>query len=413
MDTPRLQRLLGGPQLEPLRKRLRGRYERGRVEGAFTLSRLDAAERAALEGLLGRRSRAANSMRLSVEELDAALVTAGVAADLRTALESLDGPIADRAAEAAARRSAWDTVLAAVPPPLRPALATAVDVGLLKRLAGDDPARAKTLLQAAAAVLDQLPARGMQRSRLAAQVLGDAHALDAGRPLATLLLRALRNADGERPRDTWAAAGVLVNELARPALTLNLPPVDAAALGALIDAARRHGEPLHLNLRALLQAGGAWPVRGVDVYVCENPSVVVAAANHLGAACPPLLCTEGMPAAAQRILLGQLADSGALLHYHGDFDWPGIRIGNIVIGRFGARPWRFGVADYTPRPGRALAGSPVAADWDADLGAKMAATGWVLEEESVEDLLLADLQESSGRVMWESATQVEAKVKSL
>jgi len=392
MDSPRLQRLLGGPQLAPLRKRLRGRYERGRVEGAFTLSPLDAAERAALEGLLGRRSRAANSMRLSVEELDAALVTAGVATDLRTALESLDGQIADRATEAAVHRSVWGQMLTSAPPSLRPALATPVDVGLLKRLTGYDPARAEALLQAVAAVLDQLPACGVQRSRLAAQVLGDAHALDAGRPLATLLLRALRTTDGERPRDSWAAAGVLVNELARPALTLNLPPVNATALGALIDAARRYGEPLHLNLRALLQAGGVWPVRGMDVYVCENPSIVVAAANVLGAACPPLLCTEGMPAAAQRILLGQLADSGARLHYHGDFDWPGIRIGNIVIGRYDAQPWRFRAGDYVPRPGKTLAGPAADAGWDADLTTKMAATGWVLEEESVEDLLLADLR---------------------
>ncbi len=393
MDSARLQRLLGGADLARLRKRLRARYERGHSgDAAFTLTSLDAAERSALEGLLGHRSRAASSMRLSVVDLDTALSDAGVAPDLRAALEVLDGPITDRAAEATARRSAWETMLARAPQSLQPMLSVSAAAGVLKRLSGDDPACAGTLLQSTANVLDQLPVRGIQRSRLAAQTLGDAHALDAGRPVATLLMRALRSADDERPRDSWAAAGVLVNELARPVLVLNLPSPDAVSLGGILAAARRHGQPLHLNLRALLQAGGAWPVRGVNIYVCENPSVIAAAADVLGASCPPLVCTEGMPAAAQRVLLRQLADSGAALHYHGDFDWPGIRIGNIVIGSFGARPWRFCAADYAQQQGRALAGPPATADWDAGLTAKMAATGRVLEEESVEDCLLADLR---------------------
>ena len=393
MDSARLQRLLGGADLARLRKRLRARYERGHSgDATFTLTPLDAAERCALEGLLGRRGRAASSMRLSVVGLDTALSDAGVASDLRTALETLDGPITDHAAEATARRSAWETMLAQAPQSLQTMLSAPAAVGVLKRLSGDDPARASALLRSTAKVFEQLPVRGIQRSRLAAQTLGDAHALDTGRPVATLLMRALRSADDERPRDSWAAVGVLVNELARPVLVLNLPSPDSASLSEILGAARRHGQPLHLNLRALLQAGGGWPVRGVDIYVCENPAVIAAAADVLGASCPPLVCTEGMPAAAQRILLRQLADSGAALHYHGDFDWPGIRIGNIVIGRLKARPWRFCAADYAPRQGRVLVGLPATAGWDADLTDKMTATGLVLEEEGVEDCLLADLR---------------------
>lgn len=81
----------------------------------------------------------------------------------------------------------------------------------------------------------------MPRSQLAAETLGDAHALDAGRPVASLVLSAWRlrertkaaldddatgqSNDGneERLREVWSRAGVLINELARPALFLNLP----------------------------------------------------------------------------------------------------------------------------------------------------------------------------------------------
>jgi uncharacterized protein (TIGR02679 family) len=104
-----------------------------------------------------------------------------------------------------------------------------------------------------------------------------------------------------------------------------------------------------------------------------------------------------MPAAAQRTLLAQLAKAGARLHYHGDFDWPGIRIGNIVTRDFGARPWRFGAADYAAAAGVAsgevLAGAPAAASWDAALAPAMAQRGLAIPEEGVAAALLPDLQE--------------------
>jgi hypothetical protein len=45
-------------------------------------------------------------------------------------------------------------------------------------------------------------------------------------------------------------------------------------------------------------------------------------------------------------LLSQLAKARAQLCYHGDFDWPGVRIGNHVMREHGAQSWRFGAADY-------------------------------------------------------------------
>jgi uncharacterized protein (TIGR02679 family) len=121
------------------------------------------------------------------------------------------------------------------------------------------------------------------------------------------------------------------------------------------------------------------------------------AADELGVDCAPMVCTEGMPAAAQRTILQQLAIAGGRLRYHGDFDWPGLRIGNHVVREFGAVPWRFDAKEYlaavarAPRPGFALTGLEVHASWDEALTAAMRTHGLAIAEESLADELLQDL----------------------
>lgn len=400
---PRLVRLLGGEALAELRRRLRQRCERGSPAGTFRLDGLAENERNALASLLGRKPRLAGSMSLDIAELDAAFQRAGLAGSLRDALERLDGPIVDRAAERAALQAQWsalrgrcgDARLAAL-------LDLPRGMALLKRLARQ-PAVAGQILDAAQAVLRALPAAGMPRSRLAAQVLGDAHGLDAGRPVASIVLAALRRntdmVEGEEPgaeesvRDLWAEVGVMVNELSRPALFLNLPVGETASFRAPAP-----GEPGHVSLRALLRTPPAWQVAGRDVYVCENPNLVAIIADALGAGAAPIVCTDGMPSAAQRTLLLQLAAAGACLHYHGDFDWPGLAIGNWVMRACGARPWRFGATDYlaalreVPACGRALSPESVHADWDTDLAPAMRAQGRAIDEEAIAAILIQDLE---------------------
>ncbi len=389
----RLERLLGGPTLGSLRERLRRRYELGRTNDAFTLTAVSAHERRALEGLLGRRSRNSNSMQISVTELNEAFARAGLASSLRDALEQLDGPIRDIAAERVDRAARWGAVFAACDTaPLSWLVAQAAGRGLVKRLAGADPDRGQWLLEAATRAMTRLPAAGVPLSHLAAQALGDSHALDEGRPVGTLVLAALRGAEiEERPRDVWAKWGVLVGELASPALVLNLPASTDTSCGLLVQQARERGEPLHLSLRMLLRTPPRWEVKGHKVFVCENAAVVAMAADRLGTRCPPLVCTDGMPAAAQRVLLGQLMAAGAVLYYHGDFDWPGLTIANFVIRTFKAQPWRFRSDDYIATTGRPLEGTLVAADWDSALAPKMAKRGYALDEEAVVDQLLHDL----------------------
>jgi uncharacterized protein (TIGR02679 family) len=311
-------------------------------------------------------------------------------------------------AEALAR---WASVAAdARRPDLARLLHTAKGLGLLKRLARQDPDAARRLCERADLVLQRLPASGVPRAQIAAETLGDAHALDSGRPTATLVLSVLRQAEQpspdlpeadlsdvlpdvqeeERDRSVWARAGILVNELARPALVLNLPTQAGASLAA------EAGEPTYASLRALLRSPLALAVDGRPVYVCENPNIVAIAADRLGPHCAPLICTDGMPAAAQRTLLTQLARAGARLLYHGDFDWPGLRIANLVIRTFGAEPWRLGPADYAAyansSTGQLLTGAPVAACWNASLAPTMQARGLAIPEEAVAVTLLEDLE---------------------
>jgi uncharacterized protein (TIGR02679 family) len=150
-------------------------------------------------------------------------------------------------------------------------------------------------------------------------------------------------------------------------------------------------------LRALLRDRHGWAVAQRDIFICENPNIVALAADALGHRSAPLVCTDGMPAAAQRTLLGQLAVAGARLHYHGDFDWPGIAIGNVVIEEFGARPWRFCAQDYRMGVGssvssrRRLDAPGRDAAWDRELKGSMLELGVPIDEEAVVATLLQDL----------------------
>ena len=106
---------------------------------------------------------------------------------------------------------------------------------------------------------------------------------------------------------------------------------------------------------------------------------------------------EGQPAAAQRSLLQQLRDGGARLHYHGDFDWPGIQIANWVQPDFGARPWRMAAADYLAAAADTvasgpLAGRPLLARWDPGLTEAMRDRARAVAEESLLASLLPDLR---------------------
>ncbi len=412
-DGERLGRLLDRPELKRLIDALQRRLEWGIRGSVLTLTHVGAEERRALEGLLGRAPGSGRSVRVPLDALEGLLREAGVAPDLATAVAALRGPIRDRCGEQAQAAARWNAVFEqarewAVPRSLEAWLEDLRATGLLKRLAKQDPERAASLLEDARRVIARLPGGGQTLSTLAATAVGDAHGLDAGRALATLVKRValvlghtIEGGSEESDREIWASVGVLVGgALTSTVLALNLPAVGHSTTSCALDLFRAEGEPFYLSLRQLVREPPHWHGHGMSVSVCENPAVVAEAAERLGPSSAPLVCTHGQPGAAVATLLRQLKEAGAELAYHGDFDWPGINIANGVMERFGARPWRFDAAAYRAARGKGkpLSGQPVAAGWDPALMPLMVSENRRVEEEQVLDALLEDLKQAAPAV---------------
>ncbi len=412
VDAERLRRLLGADDLRWLVDRIGSQLAQGRpLTGSVTLSGATEAQRQAVARLLGRPVRHGASLSVWLPRLDETLRRAGLAPDLAAAVGVLTGPIANRPAARAAEAAAWEAALAPVAGAAgaRPALAEWAErvrtTGLLRRLAPGDPGGARRLAEQAVAVLDRLPAAGVPLSVLASTTAGDGHALDEDRPLSTLVLQAAAALGGvpagegaEWRRTAWASAGVLCGELTAPVLTLNLPGDASTVTGRALAVWREAGQPVHLTVQQLLRHPPELRLHGRPVFVCENPAVVAEAANRLGASAAPLVCASGHPAGAATLLLRRLAEAGAMLRYHGDFDWAGLTIANGFVARFGAHPWRLDAAAYrsavaSGRGGAPLRGVPVLAGWDAALTEAMAELSVRVEEEAVLDDVLSDLAE--------------------
>jgi uncharacterized protein (TIGR02679 family) len=400
----RLERLLGGRDLAWLMARARRRLVRGEgLDGVVTLAAATPAQRAAVQRLLGRPPRTGGALTVSLPAVDAVLRRSGACPDgLAAAVVALTGDVTVAADAVADLERRWTAAFAPLDEIARrgPELAGWVERlrsgGLVRRLARD-PGTAASLLLTLTDVVAALPAGGEPLGRFAATHAGGAHRLDEGEPLTSLTLGAARAISGlpdgtgaQWRREVWASVGLLSDEVSSTVLTLGLPGDSRSATGQALAAWRESGQPVVLTLRQLVREPPAAAVR--DVFVCENPVVVSEAAERHGAGCLPLVCTGGQPGTAALHLLRHLAGRGATLRHHGDFDWGGIRIGNVLASRVTAVPWRFGAADYERVPGgRALTGVPVAASWDSALTPAMLARGVVVEEEAVVDDLLTDL----------------------
>jgi uncharacterized protein (TIGR02679 family) len=403
-DAARLRQVLGTPELAWLVQRARRRLSRGPAGGSVTLPDATAAQRDAIERLLGRRAARGGSVTVRLDEVEALLRDAGICESLAEAVEALTGPLVDARAVREQAEAVWREIFAAGAGGSRPWFEELRATGVLRRLSRNDPDVARTLVGQALEIERRLPAAGLPLAELAAAITGDSHALDPGTPLGTIGVRIAAGRvsagawDGtEAWREAWTSAGVLCDELSAPVLTLNL----CGAGRSLTDRALRlhatAGEPYRLTTRQLLREPPTFASAAATpaVYVCENPTVVAAAANRLGAASAPLVCTEGQPRTAARVLLRLLAAAGVRLAYHGDFDWAGIQIANGVMRRHGAIPWRFSSEDYrSARGGRPLHGIPTPASWDPDLQPAMLEMGLAVHEEEVLHLLLKDLAES-------------------
>ncbi|WP_405971742.1 TIGR02679 family protein [Streptomyces sp. NBC_00988] len=400
IDLDRLGRLLGDPGLAWLVERVRRRMEREEpLTGPLTLTAPTSAERAAAESLLGRAPRAGRSLTVRLDAVDTVLRRSGISPDgLATAVTALTGPVARLADVREQEANAWQEAYAPLAA-LRPELAEWAHQlrtdGLVRRLTRT-PNAAKILLTDATTVLRTLPADpAVSLPAFAATALSDAHALDDGTPLATIVLSGIRALMGfpdgngaEWRREAWASAGLLRDALSSTVLTLGLR--GTPTLDWMTDA----GEPAVLTLRQLTHN----PPRTAPkvVYVCENPTVLATAADTHGPTCPPLVCLQGQPSAAALTLLRHFHSHGSMLRYHGDFDWGGLRIADALLRRVPWQPWHYTAADYRTAAAAtplapSLTGTPTTATWDPDLAAALTQLGVRIEEETVLDILLADL----------------------
>jgi uncharacterized protein (TIGR02679 family) len=405
----RLRRLLGEP-VAWLVRRARDRLEAGRpLTGTVTLPAATQEQRRAVERLTGRAARSGASLSVSLTEIDRILRDSGAApGGLAEAVTRLTGPLRDRNRERTDLAAAWDAAFASLDAAMdgRDELAQwrawLDTTGVVRRLA-PDPHQAGVLLAQAAAVLRRLPSRGIPIGRLAAECCGDAHALDDGRPVGTLALSAVRALAGlpfaaegtaDSRRAAWAVVGVHLDELSSLALCLGLPGDTRTALGRTLASCHEVGQPAVLTLRQLRCHDG--PLRAARVQICENPVVIAAAADELGARCQPLVCVGGQPSAAGWRLLELLGVGGAVFGYHGDFDWGGVRIAQAVRHRLSWRPWRYDHRAYqaavpAAHPLAGLVGESAATPWDPELAAVMRHHNLRIEEELTLDALLQDL----------------------
>jgi uncharacterized protein (TIGR02679 family) len=416
VTAARVRALLGGAEYRRVLAAARERLEADGDARTVSVAELDASERRALAGLLGAEMVPGGPVRIDLARLDAALRESAAGVPLRAVLEALGGPLRDRRAgreaERLSRDEAWAAARARLEAAGRAELLGWLDglrrAGLVAKAARAAGLAEAALLARAIGVVSRLPASGVLLPVFATTATGDSHALDAGTPLAGIVLRAAAAlagraevpADAAGRRALWREVGVECDSLSSDVLVLGLRPRGDGRLGRHLCESAGDGEPRRITLRELGRAGspeGLSVESGSAVFVCENPAVVEAAADALGSRCAAMVCLEGVRSTAAHVLLEALARAGARVRVHADFDWAGLRIAGEVLAATGGEPWRFGAADYRAAlvadgRGPVLAGPVAASPWDASLAVAMEAAGVAVAEEATIDQLLGDLE---------------------
>ncbi|MFJ8539335.1 TIGR02679 family protein [Streptomyces sp. NPDC093591] len=407
-EPPPGERTLRRPELRPLWHTVHDRLSSGRPVTRVRLGPLDDAQREALADLLGLDRLPDARPSVALARLEEA-VTELCGRTVRETVTELVGPLGDRAGERrrqeGERAELWTWLAGHDIVRAQPALSDWVASCRAAGLVGASPDHTRSLLTDALTVLGELPARGEPLPVFAARVLnGHAHALDDGTPLSTLVLRALATLYDTAPpqsaagrRALWTRAGVADDDVSATVLVAGLRPSGDGPLARVSRVCAEAGQAASLTL-AQLRAPGEFTLavaRAPVVHAVENPSILALAVRRFGPDCPPLVCTSGWPNSAAIHLLRLLADQGATLRYHGDFDGEGIRIAAYLLDKTPVRPWRMTAADYRvavartpqgPQPGR-LTEAP----WDPELTRAMTGHGTAVVEELVADVLLADL----------------------
>lgn len=363
-------------------------------DGRLVVADLSAEEALALDGLLFTSRRKpvlpGTTVRVALSEFEAALSSCGL--DPRVEYERVGGRSlrdlpAERAAQQARRSEFRSWVMTHAEVVARPAVAAWFEQAMRQ---GRVHEGMRPLAEQALRILAALPGgQTVQRGVLAARTLGgDPHALDVGTPLhgltVSLLAAAAGVGDEASPREVWAAWNVLVDPVSSNVAVLNLPLSGDGPAAAVAHAVR--GTHVLLTYGQLAASELSWPA-GAPCFSCENPAVLIAAEQRLGAACPPLVCTAGRPSDAVRRLFSIVQRAGVRPRHHGDFDEAGVQIFRDLEDCYGALPWRFDVRALCTARGQARAPAVTLEESVRRLPGGLA-------EEMVIDELIADLRDA-------------------
>jgi uncharacterized protein (TIGR02679 family) len=365
--------------------------------GRLVVPDLTAEEALALDGLLFTSRRKpvlpGTTLRVALSQFEAALRSCGIdpwAQYERVGGRALRDLPAERAAEQE-RRGEFRSWLLSHPAVLaRPAVAEWFEQAQPQ---GRVHPGMRPLVERALRVLAALPGQeAIQRGVLAARILGgDPHALDVGTPLHGLTISLLAAGAGlgdeASAREVWAAWNVLVDPVSSNVAALNLPLIGDGPAAVIARAAA--GTHVVLTHGQLTAAEVRWPP-GMPCFSCENPSVLIAAEQRLGTACPPLVCTAGRPSDAVRRLFSIVHCAGGRVRHHGDFDEAGVQIFRDLEDRYAAVPWRFDVEALREALG---ARAPAAVPDTLEDGVRRLSCG--LAEEMVIDELIDDLRSAA------------------
>lgn len=411
MDEKRkaeIKSAFGGRAYARLFAAVRSRVERGdESQRSVTLDGLSTQEREAIANLFGLHDLPGEIYRVRIDLLEQTLSASRLAATVKQVLEALGGPLANRRQERldseTSKKTFWD---AAKKHPLASRLPFYNDwLDDLRKARVYDPeapADSTRLLDLAISAVVRLPEAGISRSVLAAEIAGDAHALDYGERLSVMVLRAAARMTGAgfepsagAQRSLWDQVGVSCDPLSSDVIILGLRTLGDSYLDNFLNASAQKGVPVKLTLQQvrLLDVKVA---PGTSVFVCENPAVVAHVSDHLGPDCAALVCTNGIATSAVNKLLTGLKACNALISFHGDFDWGGIRIMNHLYSKFEGTPWRFGAREYEEAIRKGLGHSnlepkPVKALWDPKLHDAMVSGRKKIHEEKLVADLLQDL----------------------
>lgn len=445
-DEEAVRRYFGQPGFERFLKLLRQQYasSKGGVRGYVTLANVSEIERSTLDAYFGTYSPPipGETKRYSLKKFERLLMDSRFGLTVPELLKRLYGePVLTRHEQAERLNAEWEGIVksAIEGAGIRDQGVLNWAQGLLEETSpgsrtlravfARSPGEARRCLEYGLAALNRAASgRGSRRVRLpilAAEVTGDAHALDWKNPLGRLFWWGLTAIFGQpvtglaeenpgEPPDVYDESGsqaLLIREGYRRGGVL----ADDLSSQVMLYAPELFGvrEERILTLRQVERL--SWEklgrMRCPKVYMVENPSVFAElvdadAARRTGNPDDDgfvIVCGNGQPTTAVTKLLDVLLGNrdGAALHYAGDLDPAGLSIAQNLQLRYppAFRAWRMGLDTYLRYARRGIPLSEAERSrlqdtrygWDETLAPAMVDHGVKLHQELWVGELLQDL----------------------